>query len=501
MSQRDNFSKETISKLSKRVALLCSNPECRKHTAGPSSENNDKVNSIGIAAHIRAASPGGPRFCENQTTSQRKSIENGIWLCTNCATLIDRDVETYRVDKLNEWKVLAEKHARQNIGKKAYDNSDAIKQISTAFTGQPLSISEQAIQNIHRAIETNLENENFEYKTSYIDGKLGYSVNAKDNDGIRLKITLNEENSKALEQCIETGSTFEGNILNATSDEPLSNSLIEQNNNNIDVKITPKGINCIQKIWIQNDNGEIEYLDDINTLITKGTKVVSIYGKSFKDLLEINYKTALNPRNKDECELSFHINFNNWDMINILHLPYFDKLHFLFKNLKKGWILNLKIEIDGNEVMRFASQVNSLRDIDEIVGYMNFINNGRIIAKRQSEEILFKSDYAFNDEDFTLINDSAYLYENKFSTSTCTQNARIGTMIISNEKPINTKESNFSIIEPVRAQIQLFGKTIMLPRRKLTFSHVIPKVVEVSNAFDVTIIAQENCTRTIEFVD
>lgn len=500
MSQRDNFSKDTISKLSKRVALLCSNPECRKHTSGPSSEKNDKVSSIGIAAHIKAASPGGPRFCEDQTTSQRKSIENGIWLCTNCATLIDRDVETYTVDKLNEWKAQAEEHARQNIGKKAYDNSDTIKQLSTAFTGQPLNISGQAIQNIHQAIETNLENENFAYKTSYIDGKLGYSVNAKDDNGILLKITLNEENSMALEKCLETGSTFEGNILNATCDEPLSNSIIEHNKN-IDVKISPQGINCIQKIWIQNDNGDIEYLDDINTYITTGTKAVSISGKSFKDLLEINYKTALTPRNEDECELSFHINFNNWDMKNILHLPYFDKLFVLFKNLKKGWILNLKIEIDGNEAMRFASQVNSLRDIDEIVGYMNFINNGRIIAKRQSEEILFKSNYAFTDDDFKLINDSAYLYENKFSTGTCTQDTSIGKMRISNEKPINTKESEFSIIEPVGPKVQLFGKSIILPKRKFSFSNVVPQVVEVKNGFDVTIIAQKNCTRTIEFVD
>lgn len=51
---RDNFSKAIIETLKARVAHRCSNPDCRVPTSAPSS--NDKVNSIGIAAHICAAS-------------------------------------------------------------------------------------------------------------------------------------------------------------------------------------------------------------------------------------------------------------------------------------------------------------------------------------------------------------------------------------------------------------------------------------------------------------
>lgn len=47
-------------RLKDRVNSICSNPNCRKLTEAPSSENTSKVNSIGIAAHICAASPEGP---------------------------------------------------------------------------------------------------------------------------------------------------------------------------------------------------------------------------------------------------------------------------------------------------------------------------------------------------------------------------------------------------------------------------------------------------------
>ena len=115
---RDDFSSSTKDLLFKRVCGICSNPNCRKLTCGPSKENNNTaVSNIGVAAHICAASAGGPRYDENMTEEERKSFHNGIWLCQNCAHLIDTDVKTYTVDTLKEWKRIAEENAKQNNGK------------------------------------------------------------------------------------------------------------------------------------------------------------------------------------------------------------------------------------------------------------------------------------------------------------------------------------------------------------------------------------------------
>ena len=88
---RDNFSKETKEQLAKRVAGFCSNPQCRSSTSGPHTDPAGSVN-IGVAAHIIAAAPGGPRGDAGFSSSDRSDISNGIWLCQSCAKLIDNDV-------------------------------------------------------------------------------------------------------------------------------------------------------------------------------------------------------------------------------------------------------------------------------------------------------------------------------------------------------------------------------------------------------------------------
>lgn len=107
---RDNFSKVTKEILAKRVSFKCSNPDCKKITIGPHSIY-DKVINLGVAAHITAASKRGPRFCEKMEPDERKSIKNGIWLCQNCAKLIDTDTRKYSANELIHWKSIAEKES------------------------------------------------------------------------------------------------------------------------------------------------------------------------------------------------------------------------------------------------------------------------------------------------------------------------------------------------------------------------------------------------------
>lgn len=102
-SSRDNFSSSIKLILAKRASFLCSNPDCGKPTGFPDT-NPNKANSIGEAAHICAASKGGKRYDENQSPEERRSIENGIWLCSFCATIIDQDADRYPKDLLKEWK-------------------------------------------------------------------------------------------------------------------------------------------------------------------------------------------------------------------------------------------------------------------------------------------------------------------------------------------------------------------------------------------------------------
>lgn len=114
-NNRDDFSKTTIRKLAERVGYICSCPECNAFTVGASYEGLDKVAKVGQAAHICAAAPGGKRYDSSMTAEERKSIDNGIWLCNFHARLIDTDETKYPVELLHEWKTKAETAAANRL--------------------------------------------------------------------------------------------------------------------------------------------------------------------------------------------------------------------------------------------------------------------------------------------------------------------------------------------------------------------------------------------------
>ena len=111
---RDDFSTKTKEIIAKRVNSLCSNPNCRKFTTGPSETKNKSIN-VGVAAHISAASKGGCRYDSSMSIEDRKSVKNGIWLCQTCSKLIDSDEIRYTTKLLQRWKDNAENFAQTAI--------------------------------------------------------------------------------------------------------------------------------------------------------------------------------------------------------------------------------------------------------------------------------------------------------------------------------------------------------------------------------------------------
>ena len=111
---RDDFTLATKELLANRVGRRCSNPNCRKLTCGANSDP-EKVTNIGVAAHICAAARGGPRYDASMTPEERKSFENGIWLCQSCSKLIDTDINRYPREMLQNWKKSAEQAAIEEV--------------------------------------------------------------------------------------------------------------------------------------------------------------------------------------------------------------------------------------------------------------------------------------------------------------------------------------------------------------------------------------------------
>lgn len=116
MSPRDDFPAKVRHVLAKRVGWRCS--ICGAPTSGPGAADDAVVN-VGLAGHITAAAPNGPRFDETLSVSERRSSSNGIWVCQTCGHRIDHDTALFTVEELRRRKTAAESRALTELGQPA----------------------------------------------------------------------------------------------------------------------------------------------------------------------------------------------------------------------------------------------------------------------------------------------------------------------------------------------------------------------------------------------
>jgi hypothetical protein len=108
MSERVEFSERTKKLIAARAGYRCSIPSCYSGTIGPGSLP-DQIVSSGTAAHIYAASKGGPRSSGPLCDKELAEAKNGIWLCANHGRLIDTNRgEQYPPSLLQSYKSLHE---------------------------------------------------------------------------------------------------------------------------------------------------------------------------------------------------------------------------------------------------------------------------------------------------------------------------------------------------------------------------------------------------------
>lgn len=110
----DDFKERVKKLLAHRAGHVCSNPACSQPTSGPS-DSPKSISNVGEGAHISGARPGSARYDPAMTSEARGAFENGIWLCSKCAKMIDDDAVRYTVALLQDWKKAREQSARVSV--------------------------------------------------------------------------------------------------------------------------------------------------------------------------------------------------------------------------------------------------------------------------------------------------------------------------------------------------------------------------------------------------
>lgn len=133
------FHRRSETHLGSQSGLPLFKPRLSGTPSGPQIDATKALN-VGVAAHITSAAEGGPRHNPLLSPEERRHPDNGIWLCQNCAKLIDNDTSRYTEKLIRAWREIAEDHALSLIGK-----TDKGKQSSrgigiTAKTSRGLSL-------------------------------------------------------------------------------------------------------------------------------------------------------------------------------------------------------------------------------------------------------------------------------------------------------------------------------------------------------------------------
>jgi hypothetical protein len=97
-STRKAPSAKTLRQLYVLSGNQCANPSCATVLV------NANGTLVADVCHIKAESPGGPRYDKNLSAEKRRASENLILLCATCHSLVDREPEKYPVKRLTKWK-------------------------------------------------------------------------------------------------------------------------------------------------------------------------------------------------------------------------------------------------------------------------------------------------------------------------------------------------------------------------------------------------------------
>lgn len=401
----NEFSLQTRRNLARRASYICSNPSCKRTTTAPKKENSHDSISTGIAAHICANAENGPRFSHIMKPDEIRSIDNGIWLCSDCSILIDREPTRFPVAILKKWKSDHEEFVRNNHGKKLPSENDAINTLTQAFSGSPSFPTSTAIKNTHLATEQHLAqmDNRFKIESSYVNGATHYSILAKEVCDVQIRMEIPTESKDEFESAW-TAMVTEGKEFIAPqgtsfkSDSKLIDHLFTIEGRAGELSITPNKREAIHKISVFNREGLYETFEEVKGFLSIGSERYSFEGNCCKNYFKINYVAPI--KENTNTELNFSINWAAWNGLSYKRLPYFSKLFKFFDALQSGWQLETSLEIDGEAI--FTSKTTDRNGVKEFAtstfNELYFYKNLKIFLEATNQDLFFKEENKFSSE-------------------------------------------------------------------------------------------------------
>lgn len=465
----DGFSKAVVESLAKQVAYLCSNPACNTQTLGPSAKDSGSTN-VGIAAHICAASPGGPRYDPNQSQEERRSAENGIWVCNNCSRRIDSDERSYSKTLLLEWKKTAVAAASRQIGHKVLNEADVDARLASAFKTLPSQQSRFAVSNVHRATQTYLDSldSRLEVKTTF-DGKApSYHISAKEDVPLNMSWTAveHEKATRDFQASLENGTslTLDLTSLNVTG-SPLFEHLISPGTPaKLEISSPPTPVTV--KLFAPTKSSIYRELAMGDGQVTFGTRRANLAAELFHGLISIHTSSLRVASGGESSDAKFSFNYDRWAGTDIRFLKDFESAAKLVEEAAESTEILLETYINGKTIRQHMP-------LEELRNYLvlnllrlNYVVMARKVAQAFSFSVPFDIKYSMTHENYRAISEVVDVLEGRRTKENIIGESIALSATITVATDFETErvsvDTDHIVGEPER--LNLFGRDFELPQ-------------------------------------
>jgi len=406
--ERHDFTKPTIQRLRDRAGNVCSFPECHVHTHGAAfsgdKANSDKSVGIGIACHIKAAAPGGPRYDVKQTKDERRHIDNGIWMCQTHSKLVDADDSAYSVETLVEWKQKAEARSNSLINRKSFTETE----VKAAVEEGNVSILQRWVNKDSDPINTPIVEvmQGYEAGLEALDPRFNVRVDkhgknyhhhiSAAQENVSLQLILEDLDQlegfwEAERALVEEGRElqipgahfkFEGSKLFDAIHQKVRGS-----GQGILTVGAPKRM-LTANLYVRSPEGHERAIDTFTCYYTSGSLRTVFNGEALGGFFEVKASCA-----HDGSDTKFDLTFNvdAWRGKNIRDLPGFSRLARAAPYLKNG---SLVVEIEvGINVASFDTKSSPLNEEyrDQLRWLVEYLDSARKVAEHCGEPIILKA--------------------------------------------------------------------------------------------------------------
>lgn len=485
-NKRDDFTDKVKRLLRERAGNQCSHPECRAVTTA-AGEGADKVNNIGKAAHICAAAPGGPRYKAEMTPEERRSIENGIWLCSNHADEIDNDEQRFSESLLRQWKQDAEEARKYELGKPLLKQSDVASAVAAALTGTAREFVPAAIHNTHKAVADVLSkvDPRFEIETGHQNGITSFVFHAKEDVQFAMNVAAEHAREFAgkYRRLVTHGDdvvvdlaavSFHGSDLFDEMRSAMSGG---------NLSILSRRTEAITGLrLVSKDKGVEKILPDAVGVVRYGTEALTFEGALFGGMIEISYAAPL-ANQGEKGQASIVTQFSSWSGRSITRLPYLDRIFEFLNALDSGWILEGNLEVEGRRLFDLElDQVAACKDGS--TDYLRYLQSAACIAGFLGVDIKFDIDYVPTIDEFKHVVEAARIARAEFFLEEDDIAGPIVSPLVVDDDAANVQllqdervvPSVFKFIEAEGQSFTCMGERLHMPPRETTFLNIVPKI-------------------------